>query len=735
MQASEALFIAQVVALIAMGRLMSEIMNRLGQPAVMGQLIAGMLLGPSVLGSLWPAGQHLLFPSSATQQAMLQGVAHLGVLLILLLTGMETDLSLVRRSGRASLSVSLAGIALPFVCGVVLAWHLPDALIPDPGKRLVTALFLGTAMSISSVKIVALLIRDLGFLRRTVGQVILASAVIDDTIGWILMSLVFGIALHGGVDLPSLARSVLGTLAFLGLSFTVGRRLVFRLIRWSNDRFQSELPVIAMILVITGAMALLTDAIGVHTVLGAFVAGILIGQSPILTRHIEEALRGLIVALFMPVFFGLAGLTADLRSLAQPDMLLLTLGVIAVASIGKFSGALVGGRIGGLDFPQSLAVGAGMNARGSTEVIIATFGLSMGALSRDLFTAIVTMAVITTLAMPPMLRWAVRRLKMTPEEQRRLEREEIESRSFVAGIERLLVTVDASRSGELASHLVGLLAGVRGIPATALHLDEGMTRGPGPKAPEAKRTEEVLTRAAEAGSDAGPAGPSDASAANVDLRVASPALDEQRIAEEARKGYGLLFIGREPVSDGPTIHEQITRSAMSFGGSFAIVAARGAHERGLLDAPLRILVPVTGTLSSRQGAELAIALGRGSHGELTVLYVAAPSTRAARRSTSLWRSAAPRDEVGEAVLRDMEGLGRLYHVPVRGLMVNHRDTAEAILDALDDGAFNLLVSGVNPRSARQLYFGEVPARLLERAPCSLLFLSREPAPATGESRG
>ena len=171
-------------------------------------------------------------------------------------------------------------------------------------------------------------------------------------------------------------------------------------------------------------MALTTHMIGVHAVLGAFVAGILVGESPILTRHIDEQLRGLIIAFFMPVFFGIAGLSADLTIFADPQIaLLFTVGLILIASIGKFGGAFIGGELGGLTRREGLALACGMNARGSTEVIVATVGLSMGALSQNLFTMIVAMAVITTLAMPPTLRWALSRLPMRKEEKQRLERE------------------------------------------------------------------------------------------------------------------------------------------------------------------------------------------------------------------------------------------------------------------------------------------------------------------------
>ena len=309
--------------------------------------------------------------------------------------------SWVKRTGRASVAASLAGILIPFACGVALGELLPDSMLPDPGKRLITALFLGTALSIASVKIVATVIAEMNFTRRTVGQIILASAIIDDTVGWIITAIIFSLALQSQVDAFSIAKSVLGTLVFMGLSLTIGRPAVFNIIRWVNDNFESDFAVITAILLIMGVMAIITDLIGVHTVLGAFVAGVLIGESPILTRHIDEQLRGLIFAFFMPVFFGTAGLSADLTIIKDPALLTLTLGLIAIASLGKFSGAFIGGKLAGLTPRESLAFGTGMNARGSTEVIVATIGLSMGALNQNLFTMIVTMAVITTVAMPP----------------------------------------------------------------------------------------------------------------------------------------------------------------------------------------------------------------------------------------------------------------------------------------------------------------------------------------------
>src|SRR3984957_18397762 len=163
---SEAIFIAELGLLLLVGRLMGEAAERIGQPAVMGQLIGGVLLGPSLFGWVWPSAQHAIFPSGGEQKSMIQAVAQLGVLMLLLLTGMETDLQLVRRVGRAAVTVAVAGVAVPFACGFALGEMLPAAVLPKPEARLVTAIFIGTALSISSVKIVAMVVREMNFMRR-----------------------------------------------------------------------------------------------------------------------------------------------------------------------------------------------------------------------------------------------------------------------------------------------------------------------------------------------------------------------------------------------------------------------------------------------------------------------------------------------------------------------------------------------------------------------------------------
>jgi Kef-type K+ transport system membrane component KefB/nucleotide-binding universal stress UspA family protein len=719
---SEVLFIGQLIVLITVGRLLGELMLRIGQPAVMGQLIAGLLLGPSVFGALLPNVQHALFPPNAAQKAMVDAISQFGILLLLLLTGMETDLKLVRRTGRASVLASVTGIAIPFACGFALGEYLPEFLLPDPGKRLVTALFLGTALSIASVKIVAMVVREMNFLRRTVGQVIIASAIIDDSVGWIIVSIIFGIAAHGAVELGSLAGSVLGTLLFLALSLTIGRRLVFFAIRWVNDTFVSEYAVVTAILVIMGLMAAITHLIGVHTVLGAFVAGILVGESPILTEHVDEQLRGLITAFFAPVFFGMAGLTADLTILKDPQLALLTAGFIVIASVGKFTGAFIGAELGGLSRREGFALACGMNARGSTEIIVATIGLSMGALNENLFTIIVTMAVLTTMAMPPSLRWALSRVPLGQKEKERIAREEIESKGFVGNLERLLLAVDDSENAKFASRIAGLLSGTQAKPITVLHIKPNdtsrrKTESNAEARAQADAAGRLVRQAAEQIRNKQEATEKEAQPIDVTTIVhEKPTADI--VAKEAEKGYDLFLIGLEKTAQTDQFAPAVIELAKGFEGPLAVTIARDRHLKEPLTGELNILVPINGTEPSRRAAEVAITMARATHAPITALYVATRDGGERRKNGRTVAARRPERQI----LDDIERLAKSYDVPIHTAVLADIAPDEAILQEAERRNYNVIVMGVSRRPGDTLFFGDTAASVMEHAKRSIVFV-------------
>ncbi len=710
-----AIFAAQLILLLFFGRLIGEGMARIGQPAIFGQLLAGVLLGPSIFGAVLPDLRHLVFPETPALKSMIDAVSQIGILLLLLLTGMETNLALVNRKRRAVISTSLFGIAVPFVCGVALAYALPAELIPSSTTRLVTALFLGTALSISSVKIVAMVLMEIGAIRRDLGQLILATAILDDSLAWIIIAIISGIAAYGAVNFEHVGMSVGLTALFLALSLTVGRRAVARIIVWCNDNLTTEVPVISAILLILLTMALTTELIGVHSALGAFVAGILIGQSPILTEHIESQLRGFIIAFFSPVFFAVAGLGMDLRTLLDPALLGFTLAVILIASIGKFLGALAGGMLGGLNWLESLALATGLNARGSTEVIIATVGLSMGALSNQLYTMIVAMAVVTTMVMPPTLRWMMGRVPLRDEELQRLDKEEAEQNESVPKMERALVYVDGSNNGGLAATLAGLFAARQGVLTTVL-------QAPGEQGDKSQGRDRVtaagnaaLQNVPEPSGKEPPAAPKPALEQLVQGRSAQ---DDDAVEKEAAKGYSIAFVGiDQPISKtAPRFEDPLQALAATFDGPIAILL-NGRRYDPSSDGPLNILVPTGGSADSRLATEIALTLAAASRGTLTALHVFDP-----REDTLLLRGRARR--LGISVLVEAHRLGKRSGVAVKGLTATSPRPETEIRRVARRGRYDLVVLGTALRQGETKFLGPRTLGLVQSLRTPVLLIAR-----------
>jgi Kef-type K+ transport system membrane component KefB/nucleotide-binding universal stress UspA family protein len=722
------IFFAEIVLMLVVGRLLGELMLRIGQPEVLGQLIAGILLGPTVLGNIWPGAHQLMFPNTPEQKRMIVGLSQLGILMLLLLAGMETDFAIVRRQKRLAFFSSVSGIIVPFACGLVLGELLPDSLLPSPDKRLVTALFLATALSISSIKIVAMVIMEVGFMRRNIGQLIMASAIIDDTIGWIIVAVISGIAAKGALNLKGVGFTVGGTLIFLALSFRFGRTSIAHIIRWTNDNLNLEFSVLSVILILMCLMAIATDLIGVHTLLGAFVCGILVGQSPMMTKQIREQIRGLVVALFAPVFFAVAGLSVDLTILKDLHMLELAIGLILIAGLGKLVGCFTGGKLGGLSAREALALAVGMNARGTTEVIVATIGLSIGVLTKEFYTLIVVMAVTTTMVMPPMLRWALARIPATGPEKERLEREEAKARGFVPNVERLLITADQGECGKLAALLGGLFVGDRKIMATVLDFEAEKERSVQPRL--GRRIDNRVKMAIElAASNHLKKSERDSQEEELSpppAQLTTKFSHEQpssAILREMKKGYDMIFVGLEDAllqngKSPDTFNSSIEQIIREFKGAVAIAVARGEVEPGVGVDSMSILAPATGTGHSRIAVEVAIAIAKACNCGLTALNVSPPPYDA-------WFEGSTRKHLkpGREVLRDIKALGQREGVSVKRVVEVRREPEAAILSQIKKGKHNLVVVGANLRPGEGLFFGHSVTLLLQKTPCSLLVVS------------
>lgn len=411
-------FLIQVGVLLSLAVILGRLAARFGMPAVVGELLTGVLIGPSLLGHLTPGLWHWLFPASAPQANMINAVAQVGVLLLVGLSGMHVDLSLIRRRGATAVRVSLGGLIVPLGFGLALGLLLPAALIGPSADRTTFAFFLGVAMCVSAIPVIAKTLLDMKLLHRDVGQLTLAAGAVDDAVGWCLLSVVSAMAL-GHARGWGITLTVAEIVALLLAAALLGRplaRALFTLAGRGKDNGPAVATAVAMII----AGAALTQSLGLEPAFGAFVAGTLLGAKRV--REVIDpvrlaAMRTFVLWVGAPIFLATAGLRMDLASLGQLNVLLSALVVLSVAVIGKFLGAYLGARASRLSAREGFALGAGMNARGVVEIVVAMAGLRLGVISTSTYTIIVLVAVVTSLMAPPLLRRAMAGVDHTAQER------------------------------------------------------------------------------------------------------------------------------------------------------------------------------------------------------------------------------------------------------------------------------------------------------------------------------
>lgn len=411
------IFLLQAVVLLASAYCLGRIAEKLRMPAIVGELLAGVILGPSLLGHLVPRFSGWLLPERPDQTHLLDALAQIGVLLLVGVTGTNLDLRMLRQRRTTVVRISLAGLLVPLTLGIALGSVLPATLVPDAAHHSIFALFLGVAMCVTAIPVIAKTLFDMRLLHRDVGQLTLAAGMVDDTVGWFLLSIVSALATVG-INIGRVTQSVLYLLGFVAFAVVIVRPLVRRVMRFAA-RSTDPGPTIALAVMTILLCAAATQALGMEAIFGAFIAGIIIG-SPNTADHAKLApLRTVVLWVLAPLFLASAGLRIDLTTLTNPQTLWVAGTVLTVAITGKFVGAYLGARISRLSNREALAIGAGMNARGVVEVVIATVGLRLGVLTTPTYTTIVLVAIVTSLMAPPLLRLAMSRVTETNVEAQR----------------------------------------------------------------------------------------------------------------------------------------------------------------------------------------------------------------------------------------------------------------------------------------------------------------------------
>lgn len=395
-----------LVVVIAASRLLGALFRFLHQPPVVGEVVAGILLGPSLLGQVWPAGQAFVLPPAIAPH--LGVVSQVGVILFMFLVGLELDTRWLKRKSHITLAISHASIVFPFLLGSALALLLYPLLSYEEVGFTNFSLFMGASMSITAFPVLARILSDRGLQRSKLGGVALACAAVDDASAWCLLAVVVGIVqARASSSLYTLGLTLLYVVAMLSIVRPIVQRLVLK------QEIVGKLSRGAIAVVFIGLLlsALATEAIGIHALFGAFLLGAIIPHDSRLAQEIVRRLEDLVIVFLLPAFFAITGMRTEVTLLGGTDWLLCG-AIVLVACVGKFGGSALAARLSGLSWHESAALGVLMNTRGLMELIVLNLGLDLGVISPRLFAMLVIMAVVTTLMTTPALELLYRSKKL-----------------------------------------------------------------------------------------------------------------------------------------------------------------------------------------------------------------------------------------------------------------------------------------------------------------------------------
>lgn len=386
--------------LLVVARVLGTLTERLGLTRVVGELGTGFVLGPSVFGRLVPPIYNQIAPAVASP--LLSELSLLGLVLLLTLAGLETDIGLVRSYARDVVAIGTVGLAVPFVLGTAFGLVIPAALLTGETPRVVFAVFLATSLCISAIPVIVRILIDLDAFDSPFGQLTVATAMYTDVVGWLLLSVVVGLARVGRLDLRAIGTVVLALIGVLLVAVFIGQRVIDTVLaHLSEDDARGHIAVVIAVAVGGSALA---SAVGVEPALGAFVIGVLFARAGGIPETARATFERMTLGVFAPVFFGVAGLNADLGLLFDPVVAVVGTVTLVIAAVGKIGGVYLAASWLGYDRAEATGMGIGLNARGAIEIVIATVGLELGILSSRIYTVVLVVAVVTSAMTPPLLR-------------------------------------------------------------------------------------------------------------------------------------------------------------------------------------------------------------------------------------------------------------------------------------------------------------------------------------------
>lgn len=689
-----------LAVMLLVGRAAGQVAKRFSQPEVLGELLAGFLLGPSVLGAVFPRIYDTLFLREGVSVA-LSAFSWVGAILLLLIAGIEVDLKILRAEARPGALAAAGAIVPSLLAGTLFGWLVL-------GREVSYAIFLGIVLSVTGVSVAAKILVEAEAMRRRYAQVIVAAGVASEVLVWIFVSVIS--SAHSSSPWAAALRSSIFAIGFFALMMTLGRRFTFWAMRHVADNTQIIRGQLSLVLVLVFLAAAGTMALGLHPLLGAFVVGVLLSRAPRANVPLLENIQSLATGLFAPIFFVLAGLRVDIFRLGSVGGVMLVLALLVVATVVKVGFGTLDARLGGLTFRESALVGLGLNLKGGTDVIVAIIGAELGLLPSRAYTMYAVVAILIVFISPPLIAWVAARTPPSEGERERLEREEAERRSYVPKIERVLVPVVPQLLPALTAPIVRQLATAKDVEGQIFDITEFVPeeerQAEKPLVAQALRQIDRVVRA-EPGAEV--------------TRTGMDAAHVGRTVLDAANEYDLVVIGSHHPQPATTLTFGRMQDLILNNSSADVLLICNGEDQLERHDVRRILVPVNGQTYSLDAGDIAAYLAHSHGAELVAFTVVSEQL-----DSIFWRHNDHRQlrRAGAAITGELA-----FRVHRLGIQVDQRvevapDAADEVLCELARQRYDLVVlGGRNRGSANHPSYGTTVQAVLTRANVPALLLA------------
>jgi Kef-type K+ transport system membrane component KefB len=393
------ILLLQIIVILAASRIVSSLFHKIGQPSVIGEMVAGLILGPSLLGMLFPNAMSFLFPESS--MSTLRSLSQIGVILFMFIVGTEINVRHLKEKARAAVIISHVSIVVPFFLGVTVSLLIYRSFAPSDISFTSFALFMGVAMSVTAFPVLARIIEERGMSNSYLGSTAIACAAVDDVTAWCILATVIAVVKMNGIG-PS-ALTIFLALAFTAFMLCVLKPWLNRMISGGVEIGKNGNSILVCALVLAFISAYFTEVIGIHALFGAFLAGAVMPATSTVRSFLKEKLAAFSSTALLPLFFAFTGLRTQISLLNDWQGWLVCAGIIAVAIAGKLGGGMLAARWAGMSWSDALSIGVLMNTRGLMELVVLNIGYDLGILSGRIFAIMVLMALVTTCMTGPLL--------------------------------------------------------------------------------------------------------------------------------------------------------------------------------------------------------------------------------------------------------------------------------------------------------------------------------------------